>query len=229
MASTDKDEFEDLEKPDKASKKAYDKLDKAYDELNKRSQLPAANDLAEKMRKLANMIAVSAAHVMLDVRNRQLKNERIDPRELAGPSLALEKVTKASEGYTKFQAARVEMQSHVVRGAAEVVKARQKNGPDLEETRKKIYKHELGKPSKSPVLSILKFNRRKPLAELTEEEKAALYVDPDAGADELSGGLADDPEVQETVHPEFEEADEGGEGGVRLQGGNREHQMPDEE
>lgn len=229
MAATGTDDFDDLEKPDKVSKKAYDKLDKAYDELNKRSQLPAANDLAERMRKLANMIAVGAAHVMQDIRNRQIENKPVDPRELAGPSLALEKVTKASEGYTKFQAARVEMQSHVVRGAAEVVKARQKNGPDLEETRKKIYKHELGKPTKSPSLHILKFNRRKPLHEMTEEEKKAQYADPDSGSDELSGELADDPEVQTRIRPELAEEDEGGEQGLGLQGQDRTDQVPDEE
>lgn len=209
--SDSKETFETLEEENLTpkEKKTFERLDKAISELTRRSNARAADELAERCRKLANMLAGAAAHIVVDIRRRQQGNQGVDPRELSSPSLALEKVTKAVEAYAKFQQARVDMQSRVVAGEVEAVRAKMKSGDDGKDLKNKIYRHNIGKASKTPVLTLLKTNKRKPAAEMTEEEKKLQYADEDTEFDGLPREMAEYSEVQTHLRPEFEEEDEG--------------------
>lgn len=224
------DESPNGEQAPKAEKKLYERLDKSLKELERRANGDQAGELAERCRKLANMVAAAAAHQVVDIRTRQRNNEPVDPRELTSPSLALEKVTKAVEAYTKHRQASVDMQSRLVAGEVEAVKTRLRDPGDKDgDLKKRVYKHEIGKPSKAPVLQLLKGNKLKRVSEMTEEEKANQYADQDPDSDQLPGEVAEYSSVQEDLHSGLDQDDQGRSEGLEVQGDRGADQVPHEE
>lgn len=204
----------------KTTQKDLDRLDRAVEELKKRANAPSSRELADRTRKLAEHLASAATKQIVEVRKMQRDNQPIDGRDLSTVSLALEKVTKAVDALSKRDLNLVDAQAKVAQMEAERMKVLQRQGDDKEDLRNTVYRHEIGKKTKSPVIATLLQNTRKPVDEMTEEERAAQFAEleeeelrydanEDPGADEVPTGVAEDSEVPEDLRPEQQEEDEG--------------------